>query len=118
MRQRKYAAAWETFAWPAHMQRVCKGDAVLMWAKGAGIVGVGRATAGCETLEAGDPGRVRSAAEHPEREWRVPVEWLAWVADSEACPCDEMGNCSFKDVSKEDYRELRIRVRVHFVGNY
>jgi serine/threonine protein kinase len=117
MRQRKYAAAWETFAWPKHMQRVREGDTIFMWGKGAGIIGIGRATGKHETKEANDPDRIRSTAEYAEREWRVPVEWLIWVEDGNACPCDEMGNCSFKDVSKEDYRELRDRVRGHFLGD-
>ncbi len=114
MRQRKYAAAWETFAWPAHMQQVREGDAIFMWGKGAGIIAIGRATGRCETLAGTDPDRIRSPEEHPKPEWRIPVEWLIWVEDRNACPCDEMGNCSFKNVSKEGYRELRDRVRKHF----
>ena len=117
MRQRKYAAAWEAFKWPQHMQRVSEGDTIFMWGKHAGIIGIGRATGEYETVDASDPSRIRSPAEYTEREWRVPVEWVIWVEDSDACPCDEMGNCTFKDVSKTDYRELRDRVRKHFLGD-
>jgi hypothetical protein len=115
MRQREYAAAWETFNWPDHMQRVRKDDAIFMWGKGAGIIAIGRARGPSETLAASHPDRIRSAEEYPEPEWRIPVEWLIWVEDSKACPCDEMGNCTFKDVSKDTYRELRARVHTHFL---
>ena len=117
MRQRQYAAVWESFAWPAHMQRVTSGDAIFMWAKGVGIIGVGRAKEKPEILDASAPGRIRSAAEYAEREWRVPVEWLIWVEhDGDAYPC-AIPNASFVDASGENYRELREGVRKHFLGD-
>ena len=43
MHGRGCAAAWEVFYYPGHMQRVKRGDAIFMFAKGVGIVGIGRA---------------------------------------------------------------------------
>lgn len=115
MRQRRYAAVWEDFNWPAHMQLVREGDAILMWAKGVGIIGIGRATAKHEILDASNPDRIRSSAEYAEREWRIPVEWVVWVEhDREAYRCS-MPNASFVDASGENYRKLREGVRRHFL---
>jgi hypothetical protein len=38
-----YAAAWDEFTYPDHMMRVQKNDALLMYANGQGIIGIGRA---------------------------------------------------------------------------
>jgi hypothetical protein len=112
----KYAAVWTEFKYPTHMQRVEKGDAIFMFAKGAGIVGVGRASAGTEVLLPGDPDRITSEFVKDE-EWRVPVDdWLAWVEnDAEACPWKRMPNASFLDISGEQYREFREEVSRHFL---
>lgn len=37
MHQRGYAAAWENFRFPSHMNRVKEGDTICMYAKGKGI---------------------------------------------------------------------------------
>lgn len=115
MRQRQYAAVWEDFRYPTHMERVRRGDAIFMFAKGVGIIGVGRAKATHQILQASDPDRIRSADEHNDPEWRVPVDWLAWAEDDEdACPC-RIPNASFVDVSGEGYRELRETIRKRFL---
>jgi hypothetical protein len=59
MHNRDYAAAWEEFKQPSHMKQVRRGDALFMFAKGGvGIVGIGRAKAGCKVLQPGDPDRL------------------------------------------------------------
>lgn len=110
-----YAAVWTDFKYPTHMERVDKGDAIFMFAKGAGIIGVGRAKAATEVLPPGYPGRITSDFEY-DTEWRVPVEeWLAWVEDdAEAYPWI-MPNASFLDISGDEYRQLREGVRRHFL---
>jgi hypothetical protein len=55
MRHREYAAAWEEFKYPTHMDEVRHGDAIFMYAKGAGIIGIGRAKALRQVLEPGNP---------------------------------------------------------------
>lgn len=116
MRERLYAAVWETFAYPAHMQRVTKGDAIFMWAKGVGIIGVGRALDKHEILEVSAHGRIRTSAEHAEREWRIPVEWMVWVDHDKDAYRYTMPNASFIDASGENYHDLREGVRKHFLG--
>lgn len=60
------------------MEQVEPGDAVLMFAKGVGIIGIGVATTQCETLSPNEPDRVRNFTyEENTTEWRVPVKWLA-----------------------------------------
>lgn len=116
MRQRKYAAAWEPFKYPTHIQDVRQGDAIFMFAKGLGIVGIGRAKAGHEILGAHDPGRVRHPDDYDEPEWRVPIdEWLVWVEHpADACPFPTMPNASFIDVT-EGYSGLHKAVRWRFL---
>jgi phosphatidylserine/phosphatidylglycerophosphate/cardiolipin synthase-like enzyme len=115
MRRTQYAAVWTEVKYPTHMRRVAKGDAIFMFAKGAGIIGVGLAKAGTEILPPGDPDRITSEFVNDE-EWRVPVDdWLAWIEnDAEAYPW-KMPNASFLDVSGDDYRELREGVSRHFL---
>lgn len=114
MRRRNYAAAWETFKYVKHMEKVKKGHAIFMFAKGEGIIGVGRAKAPCEKLRPDDPDRVR---ETTTREWRIPVDWLAWEEhDADAVSFDSP-NATFFDVSGDTYRDLRRDVRSHFLGD-
>jgi hypothetical protein len=51
MHKRGYAAAWESFKFPSHMDKVKRGDAIFMFAKGVGIVGIGYAKAEREILD-------------------------------------------------------------------
>jgi hypothetical protein len=75
MHHREYAAAWEKFNYSTHMDRVRHGDAIFMYAKGAGIIGIGRAKAQRQVLKPSNPDRI---SKEGKSEWRVPVEWLAW----------------------------------------
>jgi hypothetical protein len=115
MQRTQYAAVWTDFKYPTHMQRVSKGDAIFMFAKGAGIIGVGRAKAGTEILPPDDPDRITSEFVE-EEEWRVPVDdWLAWAEDDEDAYPWKMPNASFLDVSGNDYRKLREGISRHFL---
>jgi len=107
------ATAWETFNYPEHMNRVVKGDAILMYAKSVGIIGVGVALSGCETLEASDSNRLQDGR---TIEWRVPVKWLVWADEASAYPY-KSPNKTFFDISKEKYIELRNDIKMHFVEN-
>lgn len=114
MRQRNHATAWEEFKFPAHMEKVKQGNAIFMFAKGVGIIGIGRAKAPPEVLEPDDPDRV---GDSDEREWRVPVDWLAWIEDDADAFSWESPNFTFFDVSSEKYSDLRDGVRKHFLGH-
>ena len=83
MYNRGFAAAWESFKFPSHMEQVERGDAISMLAKGVGVVGVGVAKAACQTLPPDDPDRLRNFSyETNEPEWRVPAKWLAWTDEA------------------------------------
>ena len=105
-----YAAAWESFDFRSHMDRVEPGDAIFMFAKGVGIVGIGRAKAKRQTLEPGDPDRIRK---EDNREWRVPVDWLAWRSDKDAYRLKGQNSTFWEVTGKADLREA---VRRHFLG--
>jgi hypothetical protein len=88
MYNRGFATAWETFKFPSHMEQVEPGDAIFMFAKGVGIIGIGIAKARCETLMPNDPDRVRNFSyEENTSEWRVPVQWLTWTDEAGAYRC-------------------------------
>lgn len=109
MHDQGYAAAWERFNFPSHMKMVEKGDAILMFAKGHGIIGIGVAKGKCEIFEPGAPGRVGA---YKEREWRIPVNWLAWKGDKAAFSVKSRRG-TFFDVSKEYPAGLREKIRDH-----
>jgi hypothetical protein len=114
MRHKKYAAAWESFNFPSHMKKVQPGDVIFMYAKGVGIVGVGRAKAKHEILESQHPDRISDPRDNSEREWRVPVDdWFTWVDDDlDAYRC-KIHTVSFIDASGENYRDLREGIAKH-----
>ena len=56
------------------MEMVEPGNVIFMFAKGVGIIGIGKATGRCETLNARDPDRVSNI--HTTIEWRIPTQWL------------------------------------------
>ena len=58
MHNRGFATAWEDFKFPSHMEKVEPGDAIYMFAKGVGIIGIGIATGTYEKLDSGQDGRV------------------------------------------------------------
>jgi hypothetical protein len=115
MYSRGYATAWESFKFPSHMEQVQPRDAILMFAKGVGIVGIGRAKGACETLQPGEPDRVYDGRYQRDVEWRVPVHWLDWRTQEDAYPF-RSPNFTFWNVSDESYADLREEVREHFLG--
>lgn len=114
MRERRYATAWEEFRYPRHMKEVMRGDIIFMYANGAGIIAVGRARDRCESLRSGSPGRVFDGTDTTE--WRIPVEWLVWVADKEAPPWKPHANPTFLNVSSDNYSDRRNVVLHDFFG--
>lgn len=109
MHDRGYAAAWEKFNYPTHMDRVRAGDLICMYAKGKGIIGIGRAKGQAEKLESAARDRV---VPDGEREWRVPTEWLVWKADH---PFRwNSPNATFFDASADKYEDLCEAVKSHF----
>jgi hypothetical protein len=78
MRSQGYAAAWKKFNFLKHKNEVKRGDAIFMFAKAVGIIGIGRARAECEELQPGAQSRIGEDKQRDEPECRVPVEWLAW----------------------------------------
>lgn len=112
MHDRGYAAAWEQFKFPDHMKRVEPGHTIFMYAKGAGIIGIGRAKGRYQILKPGDPDRV-ALYEIPE--WRVPTNWLAWKKDAPYRRWKSQ-NSTFFEVSGNKYKELREGVKKHFLS--
>jgi hypothetical protein len=110
MRERRYAAAWEDFTFRSRMRKVEPGSAILMYANGLGIIGIGRARASCEILEPGNNDRLRIGK---TREWRVPLDWLVW---DEEHPFHDWPSAppTFYEVRGKKYLGLRDRVRRHF----
>jgi hypothetical protein len=108
-----FAAAWESFDYDAHMQQVEAGDAILMYAKGVGIVGVGIALGNCETLPFGAAERLTNEIETPE--WRVPTRWMAWTDDSAALDY-KSANYTFANISGDSYSQLLSDAERHFSG--
>lgn len=113
MRRYGYAAAWETFSYTTHMERVKPGDAILMFANRIGIVGVGRAESRCEKKR---PGSLKRVWRGSSIEWRLRVTWLDWRDAVSAYPCDakRVGRVTFKDITDEYYRPLRADILEHF----
>jgi hypothetical protein len=109
MHDRAYATAWEKFNYPIHMDRVEEGDTIYMYAKGKGIIGVGRAMGPVEKLESGARNRVVADG---KREWRIPTEWLAWNVDSPFRWNSQ--NATFFDISAAKYEGLRKGLKRHF----
>jgi hypothetical protein len=112
MHDRGYAAAWEQFNFPSHMGRVEQGHTIFMYAKGVGIIGIGRAKGPCQILEPGHPDRVTPGA---TPEWRVPTAWLAWKKNSGAYPWKSQ-NSTFFEVSGDRYKKLRGDIKKHFLS--
>jgi PLD-like domain len=113
MRHREYAAAWEEFKYPTHMDEVRRGDAIFMYAKRAGIIGIGRAKALRQVFEPGNPDRIMKEG---KSEWRVPVEWLAWRKDLHAFSW-KSPNFTFFEVSGDNYSQMRDGVKKHFLSH-
>jgi hypothetical protein len=118
MKRTGFAAAWEHFDHGSHMRAVQPGDLILMYASGAGILGVGKAVGRCEILGPGNPDRISRifSEEESGREWRIPVDWLRWVNEGEACPWKGVLPPTFQDVSGERWGNHRDNVVRHFFG--
>lgn len=114
MHNRGFAAAWEEFKYPTHMEMVEAGDVIFMFAKSVGIIGVGMAEGTCETLQPHQRGRVTDV--HNTVEWRIPTRWLAWT-DSNGAFAWKSPNCTFWDVSDSRYDDFRADVMAHFLDS-
>ena len=112
MHTRGFAAAWEKFKFPPHMDEVEPGDVIFMFAKSVGIIGVGVAEGTCERLSPKQAGRI--ATLHPTVEWRIPVRWLVWT-DINGAFRWKSNNFTFWNVSDPPYREFREQVMEHFL---
>lgn len=113
MHDRGLATAWLDFNYPGHMEEVEKGDAILAFAKGVGIIGIGVAKSGYEVLGPQSNDRIRSTNEFNGDEWRVPTRWLAWKDEADAMPYSNAPNVTFLNVSSDKYAELRQDVKGH-----
>lgn len=113
MHSRGLATAWSSFNYSTHMESVKKGDVILAFAKGSGIIGVGIAKSSHEVLGADDDGRLRSKDEVHGDEWRVPTRWIAWTNDKNAIPFSDAPNTTFLNISSNKYAGLREAVRDH-----
>jgi len=116
MHTQGYAAAWEGFKEASSMLQVALGDATFMFASGGvGIVGIGRAKAGCKILQPGDPGRLGNC-EYSRRlaEYRIQVDWLVWCRDRDAYHPHHSLPKTFLEVTSN--MVLRNAVREHFLG--
>lgn len=114
MFNRGFAAAWEQFSYPSHMEKVKAGDAIFMFAKGIGIIGIGIAKGRCETLIPDDPDRIRNVPNKVNKpEWRVPVQWLAWT-EAGAYRYKSL-RFTFWNVTGSRYDKFREGVKAHFL---
>ena len=111
MAARGVAAAWESFKFPPHMDSVRPGHAIFAFAKGVGVIGVGRAKGPCLRLQPGDRNRLHQG---DSVEWQIPVDWLDWRDEAGACPWGYPYNFTFWDISDGKYAQARENVRRHF----
>ncbi len=117
MFNRGFATAWESFKFPSHMEQVDVGDAIFMFAKHIGIIGIGMATGRCETLTPDDPDRIRNFVDEDNTpEWRVPVQWLAQTDEAGAYRWNSP-NFTFWNVTDSQYDEFREDVKMHFLAD-
>ncbi|MCC6150614.1 MAG: DUF3883 domain-containing protein [Planctomycetes bacterium] len=80
MREKSCAMAWGQFEHRSTMKKVRRGDLVLMFARGVGLIGIGKALGGRQVASFGKAQFIDRAKNKKERmdEWRIPVKWLAW----------------------------------------
>jgi hypothetical protein len=99
MLQRGFAVAWEPFNFPGHMTMSRIGDVVFLYAKGCGVIAIGRVIGSLERLRTGEPGALgNDIVNDGIVEWRLPVDWLFKVEDSDAAPIEPL-NSTFHDIS-------------------
>jgi hypothetical protein len=112
MHQNRRAVAWTTFVYPTHMERVQRDDLVFMFAKGVGLIGVGRATGPRRVPRVGHPDRIANESGYQE-EWQVPVVWLRWEPDN-PCVWDLYPNTTFLDISGRTWTDRLQNALRHF----
>jgi hypothetical protein len=100
MHSRGFAAAWESFDFPKQMGKVERGDVILIFAKGAGIVGIGCATGKRQILEPGDPDTRTERTAAQEAFWlsnaeRMLQTWVPYLKQT-ATQFDQFGGQGFK----------------------
>ena len=122
MHKKKFAAAWERFNFPSHMDKVKKDDVVFMYANGAGFIGVGQAEGVVETLEPQQGGRLSNKWD--VREWRIKMknDWFKWLPDEDAIhwPSKTLFRSkTFFDLTGDEHEDVRIAVSKAFlrIGN-
>jgi len=115
--RKKYAAAWERFNFPSHMDKVKKYDVIFMYAKGVGFIAVGQACGPVKKLEPQQSGRLRTT--WPEREWRIKMEgWFAWLPDEDVIrwPSKTLyRNKTFFDITADAHEDVRIAISKAFL---
>ena len=120
MHKKKFAAAWERFNFPSHMDRVNEHDVVFMYANGVGFIGVGQAEGAVEKLEPQQSGRLRST--WTDREWRIKMKWFQWLSDKDAICWQSktlFRSKTFFDLTSDEHEDVRIAVSKAFlrIGN-
>lgn len=111
MKYRHFAAAWEPFDITKHFKRAGQGDLILMYKNRVGIIAIGKAEGGYESLLPTESGRI---LEGDTPEWRIPVKWLRWVRDENGCPWKPHTSKTFVEVSRAIYSDRRNQVLRHF----
>ena len=117
----RFLTPWNGFNLNSHMEKVEPGDAIFMYAKGVGIIGIGHARAKRKILKPTAPGRIGVSPDFPDQsgqdEWRVPVDWLAWCDDKHAYPYNMPRRWTFLNVTGDNYHGLREGIAKHFSGS-
>ncbi len=113
MHRRGYAAAWENFDFPGHMEAVQPGAVILMFANRVGVIGIGCAKAEVERLNPRTPGRLRKSN---AIEWRIPVTWLDWRDEASAYRCKAFRH-TFLNITADKHEPLRNSVLAHFCSD-
>jgi hypothetical protein len=101
----------KSFNFPTHMEQVSPGNAIFMFAKSIGIIGIGIAMDGCKKLKPNDRGRIRKGN---TPEWRVPVKWLKWD-EARAFEWETPLRSTFTNVTGSKYEKFREDVRKRFL---
>ncbi len=113
MLDRGCAAAWEEFRFPNHMNEVKRGHAILFYAKGKGIIGIGCAKTSRDILEPGTPDRIKGRVR--SREWQIPLDWLIRADDNERAFEWKSPPPTFFEVTGKQHLNIR-RLRRYFAA--